>query len=198
MIWFLVICFILTLVIVFSKLNIDVQYTYDQSKSSGPIYVNVYFYHIAIYQKQINPQKIVRFSALQNDWDKSFLKCIQLIPSEMTSIFDQQSHEYKRVLPILRQIKISSFIWETKCGTGTPLTSGMACGVLWSVKWMFIRFLEGKTESVKGIHLDIQPQFEKETLVTNLHCIVSLTVGKAMIAIFSCRRVKKWSYGKEG
>lgn len=192
--WWIGICFILIiLLLLFSRVHIIFNYSYNQDNRRGSdlIHVNIYFYHIRIYKRDIDPVKLANYPSIRNEWkDKTLFKRIQHIPNRMMTTLNQLSRQYKVIEPILQKMKVEKFIWETECGTGSALTSGTACGALWAAKGLTVRLLSEKVGVIQGVHFHVTPHFQREILATQMHCIVSFTIVKAIPALLRSRNGK--------
>lgn len=193
MVWIVVgLCFILVLIILLSsRLKIILHYTYDQDEGSNLIRVTICLYHIQIYEKAINPLEFYPQSSIWRGWEnKTLLQKMQYMPKGLKATLNQFSSHYKKVIPVLRKLQIKKLFWETECGTGDALTSGSMCGILWAAKGGVLRLLRQKTGTLKQVHLQVTPHFQREVLTSKMHCIASFTIGKAILAFIHFRSGK--------
>ncbi len=108
---------------------------------------------------------------------------------------------------ISRRTTISHLAWKTVFGLGDPFRTGMATGLIWSLKVCAVSLLLRRTKTLKLPALAVVPDFSKPCLTVNLDCrlgaraahvvyaglglLVKLLIGGGLFRIIElCRRGK--------
>lgn len=200
MVWVIGLCLILFLSIflLFSKLQIQIDYSYNQDKRNDLLYVAFRVYHIQIYRKTLNVSDLIKMSYHRDDTNQNnfFLKRIHFMIQRIKVRFNHWAKQYKKMDHVFRKIRIRRFKWETDCGTGHAMTSGTTCGAIWAAKGAFLSFLRENIKDISQVHLKVNPHFQQKIMAMEMHCIVLVPIGKAILAFLHVRNSKKPTWQK--
>jgi hypothetical protein len=102
---------------------------------------------------------------------------------------------HKIVTRFLKRVKVSNLYWDTYIGLGDAASTGVAAGMLWTVKGSLIGFLGAKMKVIQTPQLSVHPLFQMHYAQTKLSCIFSFKIGYAIGAAFQF--VKFWKGRKQ-
>lgn len=192
MLWVVGLCLFILVVLLFSRMNVIIYYSYNQDERSDLIHVIIRVYRIQVYQKDFNLLEFFKPVYKQSGYKRdTLLQRIKFLSQSIKATFNYCSAQYKVMTPFLRKINISSFTWKTDCGTGDAVTSGSMCGAIWTAKGLLMRYLRVNSGDLRRIHLQVNPHFQQEVMTTEMRCIVSITIGKAILALWHVRNSQK-------
>jgi hypothetical protein len=84
---------------------------------------------------------------------------------------------------LLKAIKINKFSWVTEFGTGDAAVTGVATGVVWTLKGGILSILSRYlTLKDKKPELQVIPRFQQGGLYLDLNCIFAIRIGHIIIA----------------
>jgi len=85
-------------------------------------------------------------------------------------------------LYLWHRLRVRRFAWHTLLGTGDPASTGVTCGLLWSVKG----FLAGRIAPRRGtsLRISVKPDFFRPVFGTSLNLTASLALRHLLVAGF--------------
>lgn len=92
----------------------------------------------------------------------------------------QSFHSLKSVYKLRKYININELRWYTVIGTGDAMYTALAVGSMWSLKAMLIAAISQGSPSEK-LFINIQPDFEKQRIYSELNCIFKLRMVHIML-----------------
>ncbi len=105
---------------------------------------------------------------------------------EMADQFFFWKGVYSRIGPAVSyfksRLKITGLTWKTTFGLGDPFYTGMAAGMIWSVKGLAISALYSHLKAVKKPVLAVVPDFSRACLAMRLDFSLSTRSGYVVIA----------------
>lgn len=107
-------------------------------------------------------------------------------------------HHYEQFLrSILKWFHIAEFSWHTEIGTGEADSTGVICGLLWTIKGSLLAVLSCFFSLHDSPWVTVSPRFQEAVLSTRVSCIIRFSVGQAMtagirLAYFWLREGKAW------
>ncbi len=96
----------------------------------------------------------------------------------------------------INHITIHKLEWNSSFGLGDAAGTGMATGVLWSLKGSIVGILAHYMRLKSKPVIDITPHFLENVVRTNVICIFSFRIGHAILG--GLRVVKYWKSAKGG
>lgn len=105
-------------------------------------------------------------------------------------------HLHAIIKKFISRISIHKLEWKTVIGVGDAAQTGMATGVLWSLKGSLVGILSVYTKLKAKPDLAITPFFQEVFLRTSVICIFSFRIGHAILG--ALRVVKYWKSTKGG
>lgn len=157
------------------KIKIDLFLIYQYQDFS--ITIQVIFFKIRIYNKQLSFNSQNKKMYLKNELFMEYLKSNRSMRKLVSKCFS-----------FLKHVKIHLFTWESKIGVGKPDQTGFIVGYVWILKGFFHHFIAEKVKN-KASYIAITPYFTQGKLHTQLHCIGSMQMGKAIYAFLKLRQI---------
>ena len=105
-------------------------------------------------------------------------------------------HLHKIVKKFIRHISIDKLEWNSSLGLGDAAQTGVAIGVLWSLKSGIVGLLSHYMKLKSKPELTVNPHFQEILTHTSLKCIISFRIGHAIGGALSV--VKYWKSTKGG
>ncbi|NLO20829.1 MAG: DUF2953 domain-containing protein [Syntrophomonadaceae bacterium] len=131
--------------------------------------------------------QFLRFIQGQHSIATQWMKYILSRPTGHSSSkleFAQSLHALKRFYKYLKYISIYELKWYTVIGTGDAMYTALGCGSMWSLKGMLIARIT-KVGMSQNIAINIQPDFEKQRIYSELNCIFKLRMVHIMLIGFN-------------
>ncbi|WP_085991684.1 DUF2953 domain-containing protein [Oceanobacillus senegalensis] len=107
------------------------------------------------------------------EWIKSIPKAIEALHS------------------LLGKTKLHELSWSTLIGTGEASSTGVVSGAIWTMKGTLVGYLAEKFILMCNPTIQVNPKYQQEYIQTNLDCMVSIRIGKAIQAILQIKRIVK-------
>lgn len=168
--------------VLLSKLYISFKYVYDHG--SEVIQIEVQLYHIRLYQKNIDPEQS------RKDWDsKRLQQHIQYTSKYLGKLMKHIHKRYRMLRKAIQYIHVHQFQWITEIGTGHASTTGVVSGGIWMAKGTLTGLLKNTLKQSIHPYIRVIPHYQETVLTSDAHCIVSMTVGKAIIVWLRIRHV---------
>ncbi|MDI6707153.1 MAG: DUF2953 domain-containing protein, partial [Bacillota bacterium] len=90
---------------------------------------------------------------------------------------------YRKAIDFLRErITVKELSWETSLGTGDAAVTGMAVGLMWTLKTAVISILDTRLRNLTLGAVEITPSFDCAKFRTKFDCILRFKIGHAIIA----------------
>jgi hypothetical protein len=211
--WYVIIPIALILVffiIFITKLSIKVVFVYTPGNQQCLVKVKAWFgiihYTFDVFsflEKKMKQKKYTESDEKEEEREekeqkgRSFSEWMNLIPDLIK--IAQDIHTMLK--DFLRRVKIKKWTWTSQLGTEDAAATGVLTGFAWSLKGMVVglatRYMKLKTEP----ELQIHPVFQGNIMTTQLECIISFRVFRAMIAgwkVFQYVRKKRSVFISEG
>lgn len=111
---------------------------------------------------------------------------------------DESSNLYPSIIRMkndvtsnLRNIYVHHIAWTTHIGCGEAYATGLVLGPMWTVKGIVIGFISRHVNglSASNVHLLIEPYFTEEKLQSEVNCIGSIRIGKAIYTLIKRRKM---------
>lgn len=108
----------------------------------------------------------------------------------------QSLHTLKRFHGYLKYVNINELRWYTVIGTGDAMYTALSVGSLWSVKGMLMAGMT-KAAITEKVAINIQPDFEKQRMYSELNCIFKLRmVHIILIGVhIICLKIRRYMNG---
>jgi hypothetical protein len=92
-------------------------------------------------------------------------------------------------------VYIEEFEWYTTIGTGDAGSTGIFSGLLWTIKGSLVGLVGQLMNLNQPPKIEVHPSFQMPIVRTNLQCMFSFRMGKAMLAAYQI--VKNWKGRKQ-
>ncbi|MBP2077327.1 DUF2953 domain-containing protein [Oceanobacillus polygoni] len=176
-VFFVIILFLV--ILLFSSIYISIQYIYEQTKQH--VTVSIFILRIKLYKKSYDLSKFNDNSTASGEESLTFF-------SGKIKFYYQKLQKVNRLLnTLLKPIRLHQFNWNTVGGTGNAALTGIMSGGLWTVKNTLSLYLINKLQVKCKPIVYLEPNFQHRFLYTNLDCMLSIRLGKA-IYVFTKRK----------
>ncbi|AIF45370.1 DUF2953 domain-containing protein [Virgibacillus sp. SK37] len=179
MLWIVIISAltIILLSLLIAKINLKLQLVY--SKNEQYLYMELFLFKLKLYRR-----KTLFHSYSEN-------KSIELDNYPVTL------NEWKQLLQsssklltfLLSNIQFKKLTWRTAGGAGDACITGTVTGLIWSLKGIIIGQLVEKSNLKCEPFINVEPHFQQTFFQTELTCMVSIRIGKAIHVFFKGLRL---------
>jgi Protein of unknown function (DUF2953) len=182
MIWVIVIGLLLFLIIflLLMQLKIRIQYRYQKDNHQATIhlfYMKMRLIHrtIKINEYTIDESQLIELvqEFKKEDQDDNLLGILKKMTNQINEIS-------KIFMFMLKSISFHEFKWITHFGTGDASSTGALAGGIWALKGTMIGFLIEQTELKVQPKVSVTPHFQQRGLYSEVDCIVTIRLGKAI------------------
>ncbi len=94
---------------------------------------------------------------------------------------------YSRARPSLNyfkgKVRITDLDWRTRIGLGDPFHTGMATGMIWSLKGFLVSLLFSQIRAAKIPALAVVPDFNRACLATRIDLKIAARTGHILITV---------------
>lgn len=90
---------------------------------------------------------------------------------------------------LLKKVNFHQFNWSTEGGTGEAGSTGIACGVLWTVKGVLMGLIANKSNLKCKPVIHVVPHFQHAFIHSKVDCIVSIRIAQAIYAFLKVMRL---------
>jgi hypothetical protein len=200
LIWILVLTVIIVLLLLILLLQINIAIKYWYQKESHFLTIQVTILKLRVIQRKINLQEQSREEDTKLGDIIREIKSNQDIEgfNELVTYIRKRLNQAKRaVLAFLNVLYIHQFKWKTYFGTGDASSTGIASGGIWMVKSTMLGFFYELVKFKCEPQLSVLPYFQQKGFRTEIECIVSFRLGKAIYTVMHVLRnsnVKKQAY----
>ncbi|GIN57741.1 hypothetical protein J8TS2_20600 [Lederbergia ruris] len=135
---------------------------------------------LSIEKDEVEEQVPIHFSSFLDEWKN--------IP--------QNIRPFQRIITqFLIKIKMNQFEWKTIIGLGDAADTGIASGIIWSIKGSFVSWLRNYLSFYKNPNLSVQANYQQTTFESNFQCMMKIKVGNAMLTAYKLAR--EWKRQKK-
>ncbi|WP_158591804.1 DUF2953 domain-containing protein [Oceanobacillus halophilus] len=174
----LILLFIFTL---FLKIYVTVNYSFKDYEQQLNVSISVYKFKIV--NREIQLDELEERSFVQ-DFDFGSL-------SNEDSIVTTIRKVTRALNAILNKTKLHKLNWSSLIGTGEASSTGVVSGALWALKGTLIGIFAEKLILECKPKVEVNPRYQQEYVQTNLDCMVSIRIGKAIQALIKVRKTFK-------
>lgn len=178
----LILLLLIILIIWFLRIYITIHYSYEGKEQL--LHFSLSLAKITLINKNL-PLNNIDESPIVKDMETIFDH------SKIDSILKTIRNGLEAVQSILHNTRLHQLNWLTNIGTGEASSTGVVSGVLWSIKGTVIGYLVEKFILMCDPNIQVQPKFQQEFFETNLNCMVSIRIGKAIQGIIKLTRIYK-------
>ncbi len=189
---------VIIIVLFLQRLTISVNYYYQ--KDSHYLKLTVHLARFRMLEKKINlkqQQTHNQTSHLADLW-KGLEQDIELnnFSQLMHTVVEQLKTTKYMVKMACRHLTIKQLVWKTTFGTGEASSAGLVAGGLWMVKGTVLGLLSELATMNCEPKLSVIPYFQQKGYQSEIDCMVSIRLGKAIHTIMQMQRhgVKKAIY----
>ncbi|MYL44779.1 DUF2953 domain-containing protein [Virgibacillus halodenitrificans] len=179
MLWVVLISFltIILLSLLIAKINLQLHLAY--SDKDQYLYMEFFIFNLKLYKKKMlfrltsegNSMELNNYPIKLNEW-----KEILQSSSKLLSI-------------ILSNISIKKLKWKTAGGMGEACVTGTVTGLVWSLKGIILGQLVEKSNMRCEPSIYVEPYFQQTFFQTELTCMISFRIGKAIHVFFKGLRL---------
>jgi hypothetical protein len=166
------------IVVLLSEIKIRITY-YREDKNDGLAITFSAIFGLINVKREFNPVQLL----LTEGAEKRVKGKTETAEFDYMKEYAGLARRYQRAIKYVKsRVIINKFQWHTVLGAGDAAVTGMATGVLWSVKTLvsFILNLIFKMKRVPD--LNITPCFDGTMLRVRIDCILSIKIGHAITA----------------
>ncbi|WP_156291479.1 DUF2953 domain-containing protein [Oceanobacillus salinisoli] len=164
------------------KVYITIHYSFEDNKQQ--IQVSIALSRFRIINKSIPLNKVEDYPFINNVDD-------MLDSSEVDSYIATFRKIMEALHSILKNTKLHQLNWSTMIGTGEASSTGVVSGAIWAIKGSIIGYFAEKFILMCNPDIQVNPKFQQEYFQTNLDCMVSIRIGKAIQAFIKVNRLFK-------
>lgn len=181
MVWVISGVIFVLLFIFLSRIYIECNYVYRQKEQH--LFITVSIYHIRLIKKEMNLSKINTDTTLLNNISADrFITKIKEVIHGLKS-----SGSAANIL--LEKLRFHQFNWSTEIGAGEAGTTGIICGVLWTVKGVLMGLITNKCSLKCNPDIRVVPLFQHKYIHSKMDCIVSIRLAQAIYAFLKVMRL---------
>lgn len=180
---------------------VELRVSYGREGEKDLLNMDLSFWRLLKYRYQVDmvdinaslPQVVLRYrSSLKKGSGKVVSRERKKIkPPGILELYRQLSFWrdiYGLVKPSANYFKsrarITCLLWKTKFGLGDPYSTGMATGVIWSLKGFLVSFLCSQVKVASVPVLAVVPDFSGACLMVRLDCRLATRAGYIVLAGF--------------
>lgn len=189
-----VIIVFLIILIAISSVNINLKFIKQDEKNEGIIKIKM-LYGLIKFKKEINEFKVTtkkdngdvdeelevemkNDSGAKKEIDTDFANVRKNIETGIEAI-----RKYKRVINyIINRVNFHKLFWKTEVGFDDAALTGLAIGIINIFKSNIFVMFNNISFSPNNIYFKVIPNFNRETLKTNIHSIFRVKLGYIIIA----------------
>ncbi len=112
-------------------------------------------------------------------------------PDSLGDQLDLWKDYVKQINNMFRRFRIHYLHWSTNVGTGEAASTGIISGLLWGIKSTLVAFITKQMNILQPADISVVPEFERETIKTEIDCLVSMKLADALLALFNMRKLFK-------
>ncbi|SHF79282.1 Protein of unknown function [Ornithinibacillus halophilus] len=197
MVWMIIglILFLLLFIIVMSKVNLILHYSYNNHIHCISVAIRLYGIQLLSIERKYENNR-------EKDWLDTLMEIdiqeeVQSFQTDLKTFKHWMKQGTKLFKEAMQQINIKKLDWKTAIGTGDASSTGIVTGSLWMVKGTIIGALHEITNLNKQPSIEMIPNFQQKLLQSKIDCIVSIRIGKAIYMFLKVMRnfpVKKEAY----
>lgn len=204
----LLVLLILILAIIFTKLNVHIDYYHGQDNDNLTITFKAWFglirYKISVplikidkdspsivYKEKVKTgqQETTKKEDVKNFSTEDLVNNL----SNANKIFTHVFGLHKIIRRFLKKVSVQKMEWHTNAGIGDAAYTGMLIGALWTVKGGLIGIISHYMKLKEMPIISVTPNFQRAISQTRLLCMIQFRIGHAMLA--GIKLVKFWRGG---
>ncbi|WP_196220139.1 DUF2953 domain-containing protein [Terrilactibacillus tamarindi] len=124
-------------------------------------------------------------ASLEPSFDLSHLEDF-LSKQELSIPHIKKSPQYKL---LEKTIHINKLTWNTNLGFGDAAITATCCGLAWTIKGMISHYAKQLLNYPPSLH--ISPDYTKNTFSSEVMCIFSFKLGKAIVTAYKLSKYRK-------
>jgi hypothetical protein len=182
MVWLIILCILLLLIVILLLFQLKIRIQYCFQKNNHHIVLHVYYMKIRVFHRKINfNEYAIDETELMNIIQDFKTKDKKFNVKDMFRNGMSQLKNARNIMLILiKSISIQKLSWITHFGTGEASSTGTLAGGVWMVKGTLVGLLYEQTEMSCQPKISVIPHFQQKGLYTEVDCIVSIRLGKAI------------------
>ncbi len=171
---------ILIVIVLILKLKIRIYYCYQ--KNNHHLLIDVYLAKLRMFQRKVNlsehtPKDYSKLvDVLQDMKDEEFVGLKNLLNNAIEQIKEAQ----KMLRIMMSSIVFHHFSWKTHFGTGDASSTGIVIGGVWMMKGTLLGAVYDLSNFKCEPTLMVTPHFQQKGLYSEVDCMVSIRLGKAI------------------
>ncbi|GGA82224.1 DUF2953 domain-containing protein [Ornithinibacillus halotolerans] len=187
----IVVLIILFVILLLFHLKIRIQYIFQ--KNNHHIVIHIYYLKLRILHRKIKLDEqapdesefiLDLYEKLKDESGRKELK--ELVEDVISQIKDTANI----LFILLKSITIHQLIWKTHIGTGDASSTGILSGGVWMIKGTLVGTLNELTHLKSNPQISVIPHFQQRGLYSEVDCIVSIRLGKAIQrALYISRKI---------
>lgn len=185
MLWIGIILALIITIIIFLLLVLKVHIHLSFIYLNGQPMLSI---QLLLYSKQIYKKS---FLITIDENEKENISIAQL-PKQLGNMYHSFIDRYELIIKHLHHISLHKFSWVTHLGVGEASVTGLVIGPVWVVKGMVVGVISRKVKCFPSPEISIRPHFLREKFHTELTCIGSIRLGKAIHALIKITKDYKY------
>ncbi|WP_010099194.1 DUF2953 domain-containing protein [Ornithinibacillus scapharcae] len=177
---------IILFILLWFRLKIKIHYCFQ--KNNHHLLISVYYTKLRLLHRKIdlNGDDTEEFSFILEFLQEVTEDKLTGFKDMVKNILGQLKLAKNMVTIMLKKITFQELNWNTHIGTGDASTTGLVTGGVWMIKGGLLGFVSELSNVDCKPNLAITPHFQQKGLFSQVDCIVTIRLGKA---IFTTMRV---------
>ncbi|MBC5638643.1 DUF2953 domain-containing protein [Ornithinibacillus sp. BX22] len=175
----LVICIIVILLLI---LNVRIRVYYRYQKTNHFITVDIYYIRLRIIHRKLilNDESQKEKTSILDMLEEMDLEDYKDMKQVVQTVIPSFKEVKKIIKMMMKSIVIHQLSWRTDFGTGDAASTGIMSGGVWMMKGTVVSFFHELSNLSCQPKLSVTPHFQQRGLYSEIDCIVSIRLGKAI------------------
>lgn len=167
-----------------TSVDIEISITFDQNEQQAIVHIRWLAFcimkkHFSLKEKQSNPIQELAYLVESNH--------LQDVKTTINHIQKKISNWWSLAIHLQKNLTIRHLHWFTYAGTGEGLSTGILCGLIWSV----IGPIQAGMKTYRNItckpEISCTPIFQAPVFATKMDCMLSIQTAQAIRTAFQWR-----------
>ncbi|MFS0673088.1 DUF2953 domain-containing protein [Ornithinibacillus sp. 179-J 7C1 HS] len=182
MLWIIIGSLLLILFFILITLKLKIRFYYRYQEEKHFIAVEVFYIRMRILHREMNLSEqsqngYSNLTEVLQDMDKEDLKDFK---ERAFNILPQLKNAKKMLTIMMNSIIFHRLNWKTHFGLGDAASTGIAAGGIWMFKGTLLGFFYERSNLLCKPEISVTPHFQQKGLYSEIDCIVSISLGKAI------------------
>lgn len=144
--------------------------------------VDIYYIRLRIIHRKIvlNDQSQEEKTSILDIIEEIDVKDFKDLKQVIQTIVPSFKETKKIIKMMMKSIVIHQLSWRTDFGTGNATSTGIMSGGVWMMKGTLVSFIHELSNLSCQPKISVTPHFQQRGLYSEIDCIVSIRLGKAI------------------